>query len=294
MRLLALANPRAGRGAGLRRIARYRAIPSPHAVEWVAAASAEDLRARIRSAGESGMEGVLVIGGDGTLNDALGPLLETGLPFAVLPAGRGNDFVRNAGSGRQGAELLLRTAQLTVRALDVAMVNGRPYASVAGVGFDGVVTRLANAGGGLVGGTTGYVISVLRALTTFRPWTVEVTVDDWHWAGAVVLVAVANGPCFGGGMRIAPGASMDDGLLDVCIVGAMSRGRLLTEFPKVFWGGHVNHPAAHLRRGSVVRISTDRPEDIHADGEWAGRTPGEWTVRRAGLRVLVPEHALPS
>ncbi|HEX9580895.1 MAG TPA: diacylglycerol kinase family protein [Gemmatimonadales bacterium] len=288
MRLLALANPRAGRGAGLRRLAHYRSLPSPHAVEWVAATSADDIRTRIHGASERGVEGILVIGGDGTLNDALGPLLESGLPFAVLPAGRGNDFVRNAGLGRGGADRVLSSEQLTVRALDVAMVNQRPYASVAGVGFDGVVTRLANRGGGLVGGTAGYVVSVLRALTAFRPWTVEVVVDEWTWRGDVALVAVANGPCFGGGMMIAPGACMDDGLLDVCIVGAMARGRLLAEFPKIFWGGHTGHPAVQLRRGRAVRVSTAEPEDIYADGEWAGRTPGAWSVERCALNMLVP------
>jgi diacylglycerol kinase (ATP) len=288
VRLLALANPRAGRGAALRRLERYRMVSSPHAIEWVVTGSADDLRARIHAAGDRGVEGVLIIGGDGTLNDALGPLLETGLPFAVLPAGRGNDFVRNVGFHARDAERLLRSAALEVRAFDVARVNGRPYASVAGVGLDGVVTRLANQGKGLVGGTAGYVVSVLRALTGFRPWRVAMTVDQWSWSGEVTLVAVANGRCFGGGMMIAPEASMDDGLLDVCIVGVMSRSRLLVQFPRIFWGGHTKHPAVQLCRGSAVRIATDPPEDIYADGEWAGRTPGTWSVQPGALKVLAP------
>ena len=258
-----------------------------HDVEWIVANGVEDMRERIRRARERGVEGILVVGGDGTLNDALPAIVETDLPFSVLPAGRGNDFVRNVGLPRDGANALLRRPHLQVRAVDLAFVNGKPFASVAGVGFDGEVTRLANAGAGVVGGTTGYVVCVLRALTTFRPWSVTVAVDEWSWSGEVALVAVANGPCFGGGMQIAPGAALDDGLLDVCIVGAMSRGRLLWEFPKVFWGGHVHHPGAHLLQGRAVRIATARPEDIYADGEWAGRTPGAWSVKPGGLKVLL-------
>jgi diacylglycerol kinase (ATP) len=258
-------------------------------VTWVTTATADDLRARIREAPRHGIEGILLVGGDGTLNDALTSLVDTGLPVAVLPAGRGNDFARNTGFRRGRAAAWLASGRLGIRSLDLGMVNGRPFASVAGVGIDGVVTRLADEGKGWVGGTAGYVVCVLRALTAFQPWSVEVRVDDWTWRGDVALVAVANGPCFGGGMRIAPGATMEDGLLDVCVVGAMSRGRLLTEFPKIFWGGHTRHPAVRMRRGAVVRVSTERPEDIYADGEWAGRTPGEWTVKRGGLKLLVPD-----
>jgi YegS/Rv2252/BmrU family lipid kinase len=269
-------------------LARYRALPTSHHVTWVITTSAAELRERIARAREQGMEGILLVGGDGTLNDALEPLLATGLPVAVLPAGRGNDFVRNSGFGDDGPRALLATPEIAVRRLDLGVVNGRPFASVSGVGLDGVVTRMANAGGGFAGGTAGYVVCVLRALATFRPWTVAVAVDDWTWRGDVALVAVANGACFGGGMRIAPGATMDDGLLDVCVVGAMARRQLLAEFPKVFWGGHAHHPAVLLRRGASVRIGADPAEDIYADGEWAGRTPGQWTVKRGGLKLLVP------
>jgi diacylglycerol kinase (ATP) len=287
MRLLALANPRSGGGRALARLARYRALATTHEVSWVIAAGAEDLRARINAAPLDGFEGVLLVGGDGTLNDALGPLVETGLPVAVLPAGRGNDFARAAGFNGTSVAALLASGRPEIRRLDVGVVNGRPFASVAGVGFDGVVSRLANQGTGLWGGTAGYVVCVLRALAAFRPWTVEVVVDQWTWRGAVTLVAVANGPCFGGGMRIAPNAAMDDAQLDVCIVGAMSRAQLLAEFPKIFWGGHTAHRAVVMRRGRVVRIEADGPEDIYADGEWAGRTPGAWSVLSGGLRVFV-------
>lgn len=288
MRLLALANPRSARGRSLARLARYRTLPTAHDVTWVITASADDLRARIAGAPAQAYEGILLVGGDGTLNDALGPLVETELPTAVLPAGRGNDFARYVGFNRTTVAELLASARPGIRSLDLGLVNGQPYASVAGVGLDGVVTRLANEGGGLIGGTAGYVMCVLRALTAFQPCNVELAVDDWTWRGAVTLVAVANGPCFGGGMRIAPDATMDDARLDVCIVGAMSRPRLLAEFPKIFWGGHTNHPAVLMRRASSVRIVTERPEDIYADGEWAGRTPGEFTVTRGALKVLVP------
>lgn len=294
MRLLALVNRHAGRGAALRRFARLHARKEVrHDVEWVVTASAAEAGERIRAAPKQDVEGVVLVGGDGTVHGVLGALAECGLPFGVLPAGRGNDFVRNLGVPRRDGEALLRSERLQVRRLDLPVVNGTMFGSIACLGFDALVNRLARDGAGYLGGTAGYVVCVLRALAAFRPFAVEVSVDDWEWNGEITMVAVANGPCYGGGMRIAPSAIMDDGAFDVCLVGRVSRGRLLRELPKVFRGTHTEHPGVMMRRGRVVRIATDVPREIFADGELAASAPAVWSFDRRAMRVLLPGPGVP-
>lgn len=289
MRLLGLVNPHAGGGAALRQLARLRVSGAgDHDLEWVVTASADEAGELILAAAADGTEGVVLLGGDGTLHGVLDALAEAGLPCAVVPAGRGNDFVRNLKAGRWDRETL-QHRRLRERRVDLPTVNGTPFASVACVGFDALVNRLARERAGYLGGTAGYVVCVLRALVAFRPFEAEVTVDDWTWSGAITLVAVANGPCYGGGMHIAPAAELDDGALDVCIVADVSRGRLLREFPRVFRGAHASRPGVVMRRGRTVRVVTESPRDIFADGEAVGSTPALWSVDRRALRVLVPE-----
>lgn len=294
MRLLGLVNPHAGGGAALRQLARLRVSGSgDHDLEWVVTASAEEARELILAAAADGTEGVVLVGGDGTVHGVLDALAEARLPCGVVPVGRGNDFLRNLDAGRWDRETL-RNRRLRERQVDLPIVNGMPFASVACVGFDALVNRLARERAGYLGGTAGYVVCVLRALVAFRPFEAEVTVDDWSWSGAITLVAVANGPCYGGGMRIAPAAEMDDGALDVCIVAEVSRGRLLREFPRVFRGAHTNRPGVVMRRGRMVRVVTESPRDIFADGEAVGSTPALWSFDRRALRVLVPEREEPA
>ncbi len=289
MRLLAVVNRRAGGGSALRYAAKWRAVRDlPHDVEWTVTDSAAEARERIRRAAARGTEGIVLVGGDGTVHGALAALVAEGLPFGVLPAGRGNDFARNLGFAGTAVAGLLRRGSLTVRKIDLATAGDVPYGSVACVGFDAEVNQLARQGAGYLRGTAGYVVCVLRALVQYRPFDVEVEVDGWRWQGPITLVAVANGACYGGGMRIAPRARMDDGALDVCIVSAVTRATLLRQFPKIFRGTHTSHPACILRSGRRVTVRDASGRDVFADGEPAGRTPITFAVQRAGLRVLQP------
>ncbi len=290
MRLLGIVNPRAGGGRPLRRLPTLRRAleHSPHDVEWFVASSIAETHRRICEAPNRGMDGVILVGGDGTVHEALPALREAGLPFGVVPCGRGNDFARNVGISRRRAETMWCNEAPEVCRVDLPMVNGSPFASVACLGFDAMVNRLARDGAGYFGGTLGYVVCVLRALGAFEPFEVEVVVERWRWSGSIMLVAVANGPCYGGGMRIAPQASMHDGRLDVCIVRAVPKTTLLREFPKVFRGRHTSHPAFITAAGRSVTVTAEGDRELFADGECMGRTPAEVTVEAQALRVLLP------
>jgi diacylglycerol kinase (ATP) len=210
------------------------------------------------------------------------------LPVGIIPLGRGNDFARNLGIRRDRHSIRSWDEVPEVQVLDLPTVNGSPFASVACLGFDAVVNRLARERAGYFGGTLGYVVCVFKALCAFQPFAVEVIVDGWRWSGDVMMVAVANGPCYGGGMRIAPRASMRDGQVDVCIVKAVSKPTLVRQFPRVFRGSHTSHPAVITLSGRTVSVTTDRDQDLYADGERVGCTPAVVTLADQQLRVLIP------
>jgi diacylglycerol kinase (ATP) len=108
-----------------------------------------------------------------------------------------------------------------------------------------------------------------------------------------MLIAVGNGRSYGGGMHVCPSASLTDGILDVCVVGRMSKGAFLRAFPRVFRGTHVTHPMVTMLKGTKIEISADRHFEVYADGEPAGPLPAVFEVVERALKVAVPEGAVP-
>jgi diacylglycerol kinase (ATP) len=232
---------------------------------------------------------VILAGGDGTVHEALPSLCETDLPFGILPTGRGNDFARNLQiplNLRRACALPVSPSQTRV---DVAYVNDTPFGSIACVGFDAAVNKLARDRQGYVGGALGYAVCVMKALHHFHPFEIEMWLDGVRWVGRVMMVAVANGPCYGGGMRIAPSASIHDGRLTVCIVRETSKRDLLAQFPRVYRGTHVNHPGVVVRDAREVRITAPAGPEMFADGEPCGILPVKCCIGTEMLRVLMPD-----
>jgi len=161
---------------------------------------------------------------------------------------------------------------------------------VTASGFDAEANRWANTVHRL-SGTALYVAAVLRTLAVYQPHPFRLTVDgDAHEIKAW-LVAVGNGPSYGGGMNIAPAASLDDGLLDVTVVGEMNRAQMLLNFPKVFKGTHTSHPLVTTYRAAHVELEsldTAVPMDVYADGERVGPLPATMEAISNALTVRVP------
>jgi diacylglycerol kinase (ATP) len=188
---------------------------------------------------------------------------------------------------------------------DVNDKHGRHFCCVGGVGLDAEVARRANQLPRAVRRHGGYLLSLLPTLSSFHPLAVRVQMsevqasrvmnDDDHshvlepkHDGLVTLVAFANTPTFGGGMRIAPKARLDDGKLDICVVGSMARVRLLRLLPSVYSGRHLNLPEVKYFQAERLRIESEKPSEVYADGEFVCHTPVDVTVQRAALPVIVP------
>jgi len=265
--------------------------------------SLEDARlAACQAAGE--VDAVVAIGGDGTVGACAAGLADAGVSggspggsgvraaLAVIPAGGGNDAARSLGLPADdplaAAGLLTR---LRRRPADLATVDGRAYLNVAGAGFDSEVNRLANQRLRWARGRPRYVGAVLAELVVGRTASFELALDGQPERLSGWLVAVANGPSYGGGMLVAPRASLADGLLEVVVIGAIGKLEFLRTFPKVFSGRHVDHPAVAVHRAARVDLAADRPLAVYADGEPAGTLPATFEVRPAAVTVLAADPA---
>jgi diacylglycerol kinase (ATP) len=276
------------------------------------------------AAGEADV--VLLFGGDGTIHRHLSQLVKLGLPVLVVPAGSGNDFARSLGLNHVRDSLKVWRRFLAgssagehndVRAIDLGVIKPtgvahednaqlaptRYFCCVAGVGIDGEVSRRANLLPRWLRGHGGYVLSLAPTILSFAaiPMKIEtseatddspVAESDPSWLvrsdQPTVVAVFANTPVYGGGMNIAPRARMDDGLLDVCLVTDIDKAKLFCLFPTVYFGRHLTLPEVEYFQTIRVRVETEHPIDVYADGEYVCRTPVEVGVHRGALRVLAP------
>jgi YegS/Rv2252/BmrU family lipid kinase len=297
VRALLVHNPTAGGGRAGRLVPEVAERLRADGVEVAAhrTRSLEDARvAACEAAGR--VEAVVAVGGDGTVGACAAGLADAGpgagAALGVVPAGGGNDAARSlglpAGDPLAAAGLLTR---LRRRPADLATVAGRAYLNVAGAGFDSEVNRVANQRLGWAGNRPRYVGAVLVQLAVGRVADFELVLDGRAQRLSGWLVAVANGPSYGGGMRVAPDASLDDGLLEVVVIHAIGKLEFLRTFPKVFSGRHVEHPAVAVHRAARVELDADRRLAVYADGEPAGTLPATFEVRPAAVTVLAADPA---
>ena len=293
MRALAILGPRA----------------SEHDLAPFRAAGAEIvIRRELTEASESERAGaLLVLGGDGTVQRHLAGLVQAQIPLLVVPAGSGNDFARALGL-RTRVEALYAwqrflAAGNNIRQIDIGMLNfagegaratNAPayFSCAAGAGVDAEVARRANSLPGWLRGNGGYFLAAISGLLRFQARRITVTATPADGQQRTLsepgIVAVAaNAPWYGHGMRIAPQAELDDGQLELCFVRDVGKLRLLRLFPKVYRGTHIGLPEVAYFRAERVRIESENPLAVHADGELVGTTPVVVSVARAALRVIV-------
>jgi len=256
-------------------------------------------------------DAILLFGGDGTIHRHLPQLVKLGLPVLVVPAGSGNDFAHALGLQRvrdslRAWERFCQGAR-NVREIDLGTITAkgqvgtrdsglaaRYFCCVAGVGLDSEVSRRANQLPRWLRGHGGYALSLLPALFCFAPFRLRLQTkeDAGEWTvrsdQPTMLAAFANAPFYGDGMKIAPRAEMNDGLLDVCAIQGIDAFKLFCMFPTVYGGQHLQIKEVEYFQTKRARIETEHPMDVYADGEFVCRTPVEIGVERAALRVITP------
>ena len=234
---------------------------------------------------------LIAVGGDGLVNLCLQKVAEKDVILGVVPAGTGNDFARAVGFyGKSVSEIFSIILNRTPEKIDLGKIvsksGSRWFVQVLSTGFDAVVNSVANRVK-WPKGKSKYTIATIIVLSRFRKIAYKIQIDDQILDQDVMLLSVANGECYGGGMRICPSASNSDGVFDILVVRPVSKLVLLTIFPKVFKGNHIPHPKIDLYQGRKIKLSGDAL--AYADGEFVSDLPLEVTnIPRALTTWLSP------
>ena len=290
MKALAVINPKAGGGKGSTMGERVRAHFSTHEheIHFVQAPSlAESLAQVDQLCAVHDFQYLICVGGDGLIHDLLPLLLKHEIPLLVVPAGTGNDFARTIGLHGEKLHTILELpiaqapSQINVGAIE-HKEGSTPFVQILSTGFDAVVNERAN-NFKVIRGSIKYVIAVLLEVWKFRAIDFTLKVDGELITQQAMLVCVANGTSYGGGMKIVPHANHDDGLLDVMVVDRVNPLRLLLVFPRVFFGTHIKHPKVHFHSGKQIEISGET--HAYADGERISSLPINISISERSLQV---------
>jgi diacylglycerol kinase (ATP) len=260
----------------------------------VVACQAENYQAllgQVREALTTPAHALVVVGGDGMVHLGVQIAHETGVALGIVPSGTGNDVARHLGiplSLEGGLSHLLEALELPPRYLDQGFSNGPdgsliPFVCVLSAGFDAVVNERANRLR-FPPGRHRYTLALLIELVMLRPRRYRVEIDGQDFSGEYLLVAVANARSFGGGMKVAPDAVMDDGLFDVVLVRPLSRLAFLAIYPRVFTGTHVSDPRVIVHRGADVVVDAEGVV-AYADGEAMTALPIRAAIAQRSVAV---------
>lgn len=232
----------------------------------------------------------VVISGDGLVGAIGGAMAGAETPLGIIPGGRGNDLARVLGIPDDPLAAVAVLCAGESRRIDVGEANGKRFLGIVSVGFDSECNRLANEVT-IVRSNLVYVYSLFRILLTWKPARFTIRSESERIRTSGYSISVANNSTFGGGMRIAPEAELDDGLLDVITVGEVGKLRFVANLRKVFNGTHVDDEQVHMFRASRVEITASRPFPVYADGEHLTELPVSVRVLPRALSVLAPAAA---
>ena len=253
-----------------------------------------------RQALDDGYRTIVAVGGDGTVNEVINGLVEEGgvdpeVALGIIPWGTGADFARMLGIPRDYMEACRHLLRSEPRPVDLGRITclregqevERYFINAAGLGFDGEVAEIVNRFPKVLGGTITYLACLLISLVTYRNKNVELSFDGQPVRGRVNSVVVCNGRYFGGGMFIAPGASFDDGLFEVVILGNLNKLEVVVNLPRIYKGTHLTHPKVSHFSAKEIHVEAKERMFLQAEGELIGEAPATFRVIPRALRVLV-------
>lgn len=267
--------------------------------------AAGDATRLTRNALRDGVERIVAIGGDGTINEVVNGFFEDGKPInadaamGILPFGSGGDFRKTIGVPKDLDQAAHRLANGRAKPIDVGRIqfegnDGEPrdrvFANIASFGISGLVDRYVNESSKVLGGTVSFLLASAKAGMNFQNQRVRLSFDDEPPIDTIIQVcAVANGRYFGGGMYIAPEAHLDDGLFDVVAIGDMSRKEMLLSGYRIYNGTHLTLDKVSHRRAKKVHAEplSSEPVLLDVDGETPGRLPATFSVMPRALSVIV-------
>jgi YegS/Rv2252/BmrU family lipid kinase len=230
---------------------------------------------------------LIIIGGDGTINESVNGL-KYDIPVSILPAGTGDDFIKNLSIGKTLDEQIGTAINGEIKLIDLGQCNDRKFVNGVGIGFDGqIVEDMASKRVPLLKGHVAYYYHVLRILGGYRERLFNYQIDDQAYEKDLILLTVGNGTTFGGGFRLMPEAKIDDGLLEVCEIGKVSGLRRFLNINKLSGGTHGSLKEVNFYKSKRVFIDKNSMLYAHIDGERMGQPPFEIRILPKALRLRV-------
>ena len=290
-------NPTAGRGRAGKQVPEIRRLLGAKAENWVWQHTQKrgDATKMAREAVEDGVRLVIAVGGDGTLHEVVNGVLGSGATVGLIPFGTGNDFARSLGLFGSLETACKAVTEGVVKHIDIGVIEGngtggkRHFLVLTGTGYDARTAQTVNDGVKHLSGPLAYVWGAVLTLRTFEPFALTLTLDDQPPRKVQAMFAsFANAETTGGGMKIAPGATVDDGFLDICLVETVSKPTLLYQLTQVFSGKHVGHPAVTMLRAKNIAVDANPPQPLLIDGEVIGTTPATISLLPAALPFMTP------
>jgi diacylglycerol kinase (ATP) len=253
-----------------------------------------------RTAAGNGCRYLIAVGGDGTVHEVANGIMQSAgsgrTNLGMVCTGTGSDLSRSVGISRDYKEACLSLGRNKSRKIDVGLVdyrrNGaryeRYFLNSAGIGFDATVTRATENLPKYFGGTIPYLFGLARTFLSYRNKRVVFKIGTKDPEETTVTsIVMANGCYFGGGMWVAPEARIDDGMIDLVIIGNLGKVELLRVFPRIYKGTHVDYPKVRLERDKGITIESFQPFLLQADGELLGEGPVRFSILPQALDLVV-------
>lgn len=243
-----------------------------------------------REAVERGMDVIIIVGGDGTIHEAVNGVTGYNILLGIIPAGTGNDLAKVLGIPLDLFKALNIILKGKRKRIDLGLVDGQIFINMGGLGFDATVAHRVNSNR-LIKGKAAYFLAIIRTIMDYKAVKVQITLDNKTWEENITLIAVGNGEYVGGGVRMFPQAKLNDGLLDICIIKETSKLDMLLTLPAIYKGRHADHPKVSFYQGKEVAISKVNKEKhiyAHADGQEINIWPIRFAIHPSSMEVLVP------
>lgn len=291
-KLLVMVNPAAGYGKGAAIVGEVEKFLRTHDIRYESffTKKGQSAKSIVKKRLDDSFTDLLVIGGDGTLNEAINGMgAHRKVVLNVISTGTGNDFIKAINVGTTIPQQLDTLLHGTEHTIDLGVCNDRLFHNGVGIGFDGqiVADMKQKKRPWLLWGHWAYLYRVLRILSSYRERELSFTIDGQKLTKKVLLLTIANGTTFGGGFKLTPSAVVDDGLLDVCLIEKISPVRRFFNVGKLSSGKHVSLDVVSSFKAREIRIEADKNQWMHIDGELMGHPPFDIRIEPKALKVRV-------
>ncbi len=216
---------------------------------------------------------LVILGGDGTINEAVNGIGNHQIPISIIPTGTGNDFSKMLHIGKKKREQFETAVHATPKNVDAGLCNDRIFMNGVGVGFDGeIVVEMMN-NSTMLSGQAAYYYHVMRILSTYKEREFNYQIDGEPFYKKLILLTIANGTTFGGGFKLTPTARIDDGFLNVCQIERLSPAKRYLNVLRLQNGTHGALEAVTFFETREVKIDESPLLNAHIDGEYMGKPP---------------------